>query len=53
MKRALIAARTYVQEAAAAAQRAGDSQRAGRLRAIADVLADELDDVDRELKGLP
>jgi hypothetical protein len=44
-KRCLLSARTLVQEAAASARRAGDSDRAERLRGIAERLADELDDL--------
>jgi hypothetical protein len=45
LKRCLLSARILMQEAATSARRAGDADRAERLRGIAERLADELDDL--------
>jgi hypothetical protein len=49
VKRSLIEARISVQDAGARAQRSGDAVRARRLREIAARLADELDEINRQL----
>ncbi len=53
VKRSLLSARTMVQEAADYSRRAGQTDLAQRLHAIAERLADELDDLDGQLAKLP
>jgi hypothetical protein len=53
MKRQLIAARSYVQDAKAKARRGGDADLAERLHDIAERVANELDYLDMLLARLP